>query len=158
MVVMNDPRWLDEREQCLWRTWRQVHIDLNSVLDRELAKDSGLSGADYAILVPLSESPEGRMRARELRVEANWDRSRMAHQLRRMEQRGLIVRETCDEDGRGTMARLTDAGRQAIETAAPGHVAAVRSYFIDELTDTEIDVLRSVSERVLKRLRAAGTS
>lgn len=151
---MTDPRWLDDREQCLWRHWRQMHIELNSALDRELAKDSALSGADYAILVPLSETPDGRLRARELRTEAGWDRSRLAHQLRRMEQRGLIVRETCDEDARGTMARLTSAGRTAIETAAPGHVAAVRRYFIDELTDAEKDTLRQVAERVLKRLRA----
>lgn len=152
---MTNPRWLDDREQCLWRTWRQMHIDLNSALDRELARDSGLSGADYAILVPLSESPDGRMRARELRVEANWDRSRLAHQLRRMETRGLIVREECDTDGRGTMARLTPAGREAIEAAAPGHVAAVRRYFIDHLTDDEVDTLRQVAERVLDRLRVA---
>lgn len=152
---MTDPRWLDEREQCLWRTWRQMHIELNSALDRELARDSGLSGADYAILVPLSESPDGRMRARELRVEANWDRSRLAHQLRRMETRGLIVREECDTDGRGTMARLTPAGREAIEAAAPGHVATVRRYFIDHLADDEVDTLRQVAERVLDRLRVA---
>ncbi|WP_041625979.1 MarR family winged helix-turn-helix transcriptional regulator [Stackebrandtia nassauensis] len=155
---MTDPRWLDDREQCLWRTWRQMHIDLTSALDRELARDSGLSGADYAILVPLSESPDGRLRARELRTEAKWDRSRLAHQLRRMEQRGLIVREDCDEDARGTMARLTPAGREAIEMAAPGHVAAVRRYFVDHLSDEEIDTLRSVADRVLARIRAAETA
>ncbi|MGH8878467.1 MAG: MarR family winged helix-turn-helix transcriptional regulator [Stackebrandtia sp.] len=154
---MNDPQWLDEREQCLWRTWRQMYTDLDTALDRELAQESGLSGADYAVLVPLSEAPDGRLRARELRTEAGWDRSRIAHQLRRMEKRGLLVREDCTEDARGTMASLTAAGREAIEAAAPGHVAAVRRYFIDQLTDTEVDTLREVAERVLKRLRDAET-
>jgi DNA-binding MarR family transcriptional regulator len=149
------PRWLDERENRLWRTWLRVNQELPSVLAGLITRDSGLSGADYAVLVPLSESPEGMLRARELRREILWDRSRLSHQVKRMEQRGLVVREECAEDARGAMVRMTDKGRAAIEGAAPGHVAAARRYFFDLLTDEEIDVLTAVFDRVLTNLDRA---
>jgi len=149
---MAEPRWLDEREQRLWRTWLRLNQELPSVLEAQISRDGGLSGADYAVLVPLSESPDGMLRARELRGEILWDRSRLSHQVARMEKRGLVVREECAEDARGTMVRMTDAGRAAIEGAAPGHVDATRRYFFDLVTDEEIDVLTSVYERVLANL------
>jgi DNA-binding MarR family transcriptional regulator len=84
-----------------------------------------------------------------------WERSRISHQVGRMETRGLVVREECAEDARGSMVRLTDAGRAAIVGAAPQHVEAVRSLFFDVLTDDEVDVLGAAFERVLARLPIA---
>jgi len=81
-----------------------------------------------------------------------WERSRISHQVIRMEKRGLVAREECGEDARGSMVRLTDAGRTAIVAAAPAHVAAVRQYFVGALTDAEIDVIGPALERVLERL------
>jgi DNA-binding MarR family transcriptional regulator len=146
------PRWLDERESHLWRSWLRVNQELPGLLADVLGRESGLSGADYAVLVPLSESADGRMRARDLRREILWDRSRLSHHLGRMEKRGLVVREQCEEDARGAMVRLTDAGRAAIEGAAPGHVEATRRYFFDLLSDDEIAVLTAVFDRVLAGL------
>jgi DNA-binding MarR family transcriptional regulator len=145
-------RWLDEREARLWRTWLRLNQELPSVLEEQLSRDAGLSGADYAVLVPLSGSPDGMLRARELRREILWDRSRLSHHVGRMEKRGLVVREECAEDGRGAMVRMTDAGRAAIEGAAPGHVAATRRYFFDFLSDDEVAALTAVLGRVLANL------
>jgi DNA-binding MarR family transcriptional regulator len=145
-------RWLDEREAHLWRTWLRVNQELPSVLAEQTSRDGGLSGADYAVLVPLSESPDGMLRARELGREILWDRSRLSHHVRRMEKRGLVVREECVEDARGAMVRMTDAGREAITRAAPGHVAGTRRYFFDLLSHEEIDVLTAVFDRVLANL------
>ncbi|MGH9278438.1 MAG: MarR family winged helix-turn-helix transcriptional regulator, partial [Acidimicrobiales bacterium] len=74
---MATPRWLDEREARLWRTWLRVNQELPRVLEEQISRDSGLSGADYAVLVPLSESPDGMLRARDLGREILWDRSRL---------------------------------------------------------------------------------
>ena len=149
---MAEPRWLDERENRLWRIWLRVNQELPGVLEGLITRDSGLSGADYAVLVPLSESPDGMLRARELRREILWDRSRLSHQVKRMEKRGLVVREECAEDARGAMIRMTAQGRAAIEGAAPGHVAATRRYFFDLLSDDEVDALTAVFDRVLTNL------
>jgi len=155
---MTTPRWLDEREAHLWRSWLRLNQELPGVLENQISRDGGLSGADYAVLVPLSESPDGMLRARELRREILWDRSRLSHHVARMERRGLVVREECAEDARGAMVRMTDAGRAAIRSAAPGHVAATRRYFFDLLSDEEVDDLTAVFDRVLANLdRAGGT-
>src|SRR3954462_15423357 len=115
---MAKPRWLDEREQRLWQGYLHLNQDLMAVLEQQLARESGLSGADYRVLVPLSEAPGGLLRARDLGAEIGWDRSRLSHHLTRMENRGLVTREDCVEDARRLMVRLTKAGRRAIHEAA----------------------------------------
>jgi DNA-binding MarR family transcriptional regulator len=149
---MAKPRWLDEREAHLWRSWLRLNQELLSILEEQISREGGLSGADYAVLVPLSATPDGMLRARELGREILWDRSRLSHQLGRMEKRGLVVREECAEDARGAMVRMTDAGRTAIKHAAPGHVAATRRYFFDLLSNKEVDQLTIVFDRVLANL------
>ena len=149
---MGEARWLDEREARVWRGIIGVQQQLSGVLERRLIVDGGLSGAEYALLVPLSEAPDGVLRARDLGRMISWERSRISHQVTRMEKRGLVAREECGEDARGSMIRLTDAGRAAIVAAAPAHVAAVREHFFDVLTDAELDVIGPALERVLARL------
>ncbi|GAA4903102.1 transcriptional regulator, MarR family [Stackebrandtia albiflava] len=151
---MTEPRWLDDREQCAWRAYQHMQRDLAAALERQLTRDSALSGADYELLVVLSETEGHRLRARELRNAVRWDRSRLAHQVRRMENRGLLRRTECETDARGTMVELTDAGRAAIEAAAPGHVETVRRYFVDLLDAEETATLRAVAERVVRRIHA----
>ena len=97
------------------------------------------------------------IRARDLCLEIGWDRSRLSHHLRRMEQRGLVVREECSEDARGTMVRLTDAGRRAIEGAAPQHVENVRRYFFETLSKQELETLSAVFECLLEKVGSAKT-
>ena len=150
---MAKPRWLDEREAHLWRSWLRLNQELLSILEEQINHEGGLSGADYAVLVPLSAAPDGMLRARELGREILWDRSRLSHQLRRMEKRGLVIREECAEDARGLMVRLTKAGRRAIEEAAPAHVEAVQRYFFDQLSKDEIDTMAAAFDRVLDNLK-----
>jgi DNA-binding MarR family transcriptional regulator len=149
---VDDVRWLDEREARVWRAIVGLEQKLFSELERQMVRDGGLSGAEYALLVPLSEAPDGVLRARDLGRMVGWERSRVSHQVTRMEKRGLVAREECGEDARGSMVRLTEAGRAAIVDAAPAHVAAVRRHFFDVLTDAELDVIGPALERVLGRL------
>src|SRR5207244_3531712 len=153
---MAEPRWLDEREAHLWRSYLRLNQELLGILEEQISRDGGLSGADYAVLVPLSAAPDGMLRARELGREILWDRSRLSHQLRRMEKRGLVVREECAEDARGAMVRMTAAGRTAIQRAAPGHVAATRRFFFDLLSKKESAQLTTVFDRVLARIDGEG--
>lgn len=149
---MGDPRWLDEREATMWRTFVEMRRRLDIAIERQLT-EAGLSTADYEVLVPLSAALGDEIRARDLGRGIRWDRSRLSHQLRRMEQRGLIRRSNCPTDARGSMIALTLAGRKAVEAAAPGHVDTVRRHFVDLLTSKEIDVLTAVSTRVRDNLR-----
>ncbi|MFD1147595.1 MarR family winged helix-turn-helix transcriptional regulator [Saccharothrix hoggarensis] len=153
---MDAPRWLDEREARVWQAYLAVNRELHNALERQLVRDSGLSNADYALLAPLSEAPDGLVRSRDLGALVGWERSRLSHQIGRMEKRGLVTREECPEDARGSMVRLTAAGRAAIESAAPAHVDTVRRYVFDALTDDEVDVLDHVFHRILARVDGDG--
>ena len=149
---MVKPRWLNDRQQHLWQRYRHVNQDLFALLDQHLARDSGLSGADYKVLHPLSVAPDGLVRARDLACDIGWDRSRLSHHIRRMEERGLVIREECAEDGRGTMVRLTSTGRTAIKRAAPEHAENVQRYFFDLVSKEELATLSAVFDRLLENL------
>jgi DNA-binding MarR family transcriptional regulator len=151
LAGVTETRWLDDDEQRMWRAFGKMRRQLDGAIERQLTT-MGLSLADYSLLVPLSEAPGLRLRARELRRIIDWDRSRLSHQIRRMEQRGLIVREECPGDARGTIIRLTAKGRETIEAAAPGHVETVRRLFVDVLTSEEIHLLTGIADRVADRV------
>jgi DNA-binding MarR family transcriptional regulator len=151
---MTETRWLDARETHLWQSYRDAHRELTSALEARLISNSGLSGADYALLHPLSIADCGLLRTRDLGQAVGWERSRLSHQVSRMEKRGLVTREECASDARGSMVKLTELGRKAIEAAAPDHVAAARSYFFDKLTREEQDLLTGVLDRILAGLPA----
>ena len=152
--MVAQPRWLDDRQQHVWQAYLHLNRHLYAFLEQQLAGD-GLSGPDYQALHPLSEAPDGLLRARELGIEIGWDRSRLSHHLTRMERRGLIAREECAEDGRGLMVRVTDAGRRAIEAAAPAHAENVQRYFFDQMSNDELDTLATVFDRLLDNLPQA---
>ncbi|PEG33464.1 MarR family transcriptional regulator [Mycolicibacterium agri] len=145
------PKWLNAREDRAWRAFVHSHQQIELHLNRSLQK-SGLSGADYEVLAVLSGHDGDRMSARDLGEALNWEKSRLSHQLRRMEADGLISREPNPDDARSTIVRLLPAGRTAIEKAAPGHVEDVRRNFIDLFTPAELDMLAALNERVLHRL------
>ncbi|MCX4595717.1 MarR family winged helix-turn-helix transcriptional regulator [Streptomyces sp. NBC_01549] len=150
--MSTEPRWLAPREDRAWRTFVHAHHQLGVRLQRHLLQDSGLTEADYEILAVLSEYPTGRIPAQELCGLLVWEKSRLSHQVRRMQERGLITREPNPADARSTLICLLPAGRHAIVEAAPQHVHNVRNHFIDLLTPDELDTLIAVNERILRRL------
>lgn len=145
---MTDPRWLDEREARLWQSYRDTHLELMRALEARMISNSGLSGADYSLLHPLSEAEDGVLRTRDLGRSVGWERSRLSHQVSRMERRGLVCREECTDDARGSMVRLTPLGRKAIDSAAPDHVDAVRTYFFNRLSPDEQAQLTTLLDRI----------
>ena len=147
-----EPDWLDAREDRAWRAFMHARDQLNAYLNQHLLQDSGLSGADYEILAVLSGLPEGRMPAQELGALVHWEKSRLSHQVRRMQERGLVARESNPADGRSAMICLLPAGRHAIQDAAPQHVHNVRRHFIDLFTPAELDTFAALNERVLHHL------
>ncbi|GAA2729496.1 MarR family winged helix-turn-helix transcriptional regulator [Actinocorallia aurantiaca] len=151
---MSETRWLDDDEQRAWRAYVRMQGRLGAELNRRLQASSGLSLADYDVLVHLTDAPGGRLRPYELQRELHWEQSRLSHHLGRMQKRGLIRREDCDEDRRGAYVLLTPAGREAITEAAPDHVETVRRLFIDALDPEQISALERLADRVLDRLEA----
>ncbi|KAB8182855.1 MarR family winged helix-turn-helix transcriptional regulator [Microbispora catharanthi] len=149
---MNSPRWLDPDEQRAWRAYLRMQGRLTARLNRQLQADSGLSLADYEVLVHLTDREEGRLRPYELQRDLQWEQSRLSHHLTRMQRRGLVRREECADDGRGAYVVITEEGRRAITAAAPGHVETVRRLFFDGLTREQVTALERLAADVLGRL------
>ncbi|MFI6576200.1 MarR family winged helix-turn-helix transcriptional regulator [Nocardiopsis sp. NPDC050513] len=146
---MNDaPQWLTAPEQHAWRTFVRLYRRLHTRLGGDLQTHAKLSGADYEILVALTDVPDGRQRFQDLATTLEWEQSRLSHQISRMVKRELVAREECAEDGRGRLVAITSAGRAAIEAAAPRHAALVRRLVIDALTPDELAQLALLSDRV----------
>ena len=149
-----EPRWLDADE---WRAWRSYVVGgalLAGRLSRDLQETHGLALADYEILVRLSEQPEHRMRMTLLAEEVVASKSRLSHQVARLEGDGLVRREVCDSDGRGVFAVLTDLGFTRLQAAAPDHLQSVREHFVDLLDADERKVVGDVFERIVAKLRS----
>jgi DNA-binding MarR family transcriptional regulator len=144
--------WLDEREQAAWRGFLAMRSKLMAQLGRELQRQAGLSEADYAVLVELSEVPGERLRLGELGDRLDWEKSRLSKQVSRMSTRGLVSREECPNDARGGFAALTTAGRTAIDLAARIHVGHVRTWFVDALTPAQLDAMTAISASVVNGL------
>jgi DNA-binding MarR family transcriptional regulator len=149
---VSQPRWLTDEEQRAWRAYIRLAQLLMRQLDRDL-NPFGLSMHDYEILVELSEAPNRRMRMTELADRTAQSRSRLSHQVNRMEARDLVSRENCEGDKRGTFAVLTDHGAATIGQVAPYHVASARRHFIDQLGSVELSVLSDAYEPLLAELR-----
>ena len=145
-------RWLSESEQVQWRSWIAANQLLRDRLGRDVHEATGLTFADYEILVRLSESPERRMRMSELAQVAFSSRSRLSHQIDRMQKAGYVTREECRDDRRGYFAVLTDEGFQALVAAAPVHVDSVRRRIVDVLTPEEFAELGRLSQKLLDAL------
>jgi DNA-binding MarR family transcriptional regulator len=137
----------EERE--LWRVFFVMRRQLELTLERRLQADSGISSADFEILASLFDEPTKRLRAGRIADLIGWEKSRVSHQLTRMEQRGLITRQECGDDARGVWVVLTEEGESSVTSASRDHGEAIRQYFFDVLDADHKDALLAVSRRVL---------
>jgi len=147
-------RWLDQDQQKHWRAWISTSILLSNRLSHELSEANGLTLNDYEILVRLSESDDRAMRMSELANQTLLSRSRLSHQIDRMEKAGLVERMVCDTDRRGQLARMTDVGWDTLVKAAPDHVESVRRNFVDILTEDEFTALGLALRKIADHLES----
>ncbi|ADG89187.1 MarR family winged helix-turn-helix transcriptional regulator [Thermobispora bispora] len=149
---MGDGIPLTPRERRAWTSYQRMSAALQAHLQQSLHRDCGLSLADYEVLFALYTSPEGRLRALDLRCALGWEKSRLSHQIRRMAERGLLCREPNPADARSAVVCILDKGRKAIEKAAPEYLARLRADFLNLLTPAQLDALTEISETVLTHL------
>jgi len=137
-------RWLDSDQQAHWRALLSGTTRLFERLDRQLRERSGISLAEYEILVRLSEAPGQHLRMAELASSLAHSRSRITHTVARLEAAGAVIRRACPSDGRGVLALLTDGGMRMLVDAAPGHVDAVRGYLVDVASPADFEAVGRV--------------
>lgn len=149
---------LNSAQLASWRAYIESSQRLFNQLEEELRATSDLSLADYQVLVLLSETPGQRLRMGELAGQLVFSPSRLTYQISSMEKRGLVTRQPCPADRRGSEAVLSAAGLLTLQEAAPQHAASVRKYLMDDLSESELAVLTRVFDRLGDRLVPTPTS
>jgi len=142
---------LTARELAIWRSLLDTTAELRRVLGAKL-QESGLSPADYQVLLALREADGTRLRSSELAATIEWERSRLSHHLGRMERRGLIRRDDCATDSRGAEVSLTESGAAAFRRAGAPHLRAIKKHFVDALTPEQLEALADVLQSLQRHL------
>jgi DNA-binding MarR family transcriptional regulator len=157
VASMDEPRWLTDEQQQVWRQFIAVLIKLPAALEGQLQRDAGITHVGYLVLATLSEQPGRTLPMSRLAQKASASLSRLSHVVSRLEDRGWVRRVRHPEDGRVQLAVLTDAGYDKIVDIAPGHAEAVQQLVFDALTPTQAKQLHRVSEALLAQQESLAT-
>ncbi|WP_327728906.1 MarR family transcriptional regulator [Streptomyces sp. NBC_00487] len=137
-------RWLTPEEQRAWGAYLAATTLLEDALDRQLQQEAGLPHLYYSVLAVLSEAPDRRMRMTDLAEYLKITRSRLTYAVTRLEKDGVVRREDCQWDKRGSVTVLTDEGMALLERTAPGHVETVRKAVFDHLSAEQISQFEEI--------------
>ena len=152
MDVSPEPRWLDEQEAQVWIALAGTLIRLPAALDTQLRRDAGITHYEYQVLAVLSEVPDRTLRMSVLAVRTEGSLPRLSQVVARHEQRGWVRRTPDPDDGRYTLAILTDEGWAKVAQAAPGHIEEVRRLVFDPLTKAQARQLREIGQRIMRAI------
>lgn len=150
MSNCDEPRWLDDEERDAWIGLMTLFFRLPAALDRQLRRDAGLSHFDYQVMVMLSSRPDRTLRMSELSDLTEGSPPRLSQVASRLEKAGWLARRPDPDDGRSTLATLTDEGFEVLAAAAPAHVEEVRRQVFDPLTRNQVQQLKRITDRILQ--------
>ena len=134
---------LSPRELRVWHAFMFMGEDVLGRVGRDIAQATGLSGPEFGVLSRLVALGKGEMRQQVLASVMAWDKSRLSHQLTRMQERALIVRRR--NDGKTVLVALTKLGKEKLDAARPIHAASVRRNLLSRLTQEQIETIVRVS-------------
>ncbi|MGU3500782.1 MarR family winged helix-turn-helix transcriptional regulator [Mycobacterium sp. C31M] len=147
MTRDEEPEWLSQSEKETWTGLAALMLLLPGKLDTAL-RPVDLTLFEYLTLSHISEAPDRRIRMSELAFLANGSLSRLSNVVKRFEQRGWVTRSPDPDDGRYTLAQLTEAGFRLVVEAAPIHVRSVRELVLDRLTATDQRALTRIADKL----------
>jgi len=134
---------LSPQELRIWHAFILMGEDVLSRVGRDIALATGLSGSEFAVLSRLASLGRGEMRQQDLATVMSWEKSRLSHQLTRMEDRGFLERRR--GDGKTVIVVLTKQGRERLDEARPVHADSVRRNLLSRLSKGQTETLVRVS-------------
>ena len=144
-----DAAKLDPHELRAWRGLLRAHASLTKALDAELEAAHGLPLTSYEVLLHLNETSGAAMRMCDLATSVILSRSGLTRLVDRLEREGLVERQSCPQDARGSYAVLTERGRERLQAARATHLAGVRALFLSRFAEAELEQLGTFFERVV---------
>lgn len=149
MSESHRPPGFEDDELLTWSGLATLLEWLPALVDAQLQRDADLTHFEFGVLFALQHAPEGTLRMSVLAGYANSTLTRLSRAVTRLERRQWVRRAVDPEDGRYTLAILTDLGRAEVEEAAPGHVATVRRLVLEPLTKAQQRQLQEITRRIL---------
>jgi DNA-binding MarR family transcriptional regulator len=140
---------LSARELAVWRTFLRAHASITRQLEHELAADHMLPLPSYDVLLQLAESPHRRLRMTDLADRVLLSRSGLTRLVDRLAAEGLVDRQPCQSDARGTFTVLTEAGLARLREAAPTHLRGIEEHVTSRLSAEELDTLGELLRKLL---------
>ena len=141
---------LNDDEMQIWNMWKGSFKRIFGRVVKDMSDQTGLSEGDFGILDRLAQLGDGQMRQQELADSMGWDKTRLSHHLTRMEKRGLVLRKPLDTE-RGVQVLITSAGHSALNETLPIVSKAIRTHFLNHLTDHDIESITKLAERTKPR-------
>lgn len=138
---------LSAQELEVWHAVKKIGDGVFALVASDMERLAGVSGADFGVLSRLVDLGEGTLAQAELGVSMDWHRSRLSHQLTRMEARNLIKRETT-QGKRAVAVHVTDEGERLLRLARPIHASSVRRNVIARLSGSEQQALLNIAKRL----------
>jgi len=134
---------LSPHELRVWHAFKLMGEDVMARVGRDIAEATGLSGPDFGVLSRVADLGKGEMRQQRLAESMGWDKSRLSHQLTRMQARDLIERREADK--RVVLVVLTKHGREKLKAARPIHAESVRRNLLGRLSREQIETMVRIS-------------
>jgi DNA-binding MarR family transcriptional regulator len=136
-----------------WRAFHKIGTSLLPHLGRQVTNHSGISSAEYVVLVALSELLVPSVNLNRLATGLGWEISRMSHQISRMEDAGLIKKTKNPEDSRCFDVSITAKGRKIADAAIPLQSKEINHCFSEVLTQTQMKSLIEISEAISSHMK-----
>lgn len=135
---------LTQSEMNAWRGFRRMGEVIASRIGREITQKTGLSSADFTILMQLSMNGGNHQRQCDIQTFLEWDKTRLSHQLSRMETRGLIEKKS--EDRNSSFISMTDKGRLQLSMAQPVHQNGIYEHFAKWLSEEDLEAMIRITD------------
>jgi DNA-binding MarR family transcriptional regulator len=144
---------MKELDSKAWRAFHKIGTSLLPHLGRQITNHSGISGAEYVVLVALSELKVSSVNLNRLAQGLGWEISRMSHQISRMEETGLVKKSKNTDDSRCFDVSITAKGGKIAEAAIPLQSKEINHCFSEVLTQAQMKALIEISEAISNHMK-----
>jgi len=144
---------MKELDSKAWRAFHKIGTSLLPHLGRQISNHSGISGAEYIVLVALSELTVPNVNLNRLARGLGWEISRMSHQISRMEESELVKKTRSSTDSRCFDVSITAKGRKIADSAISLQSKEINHCFSEVLTQDQMNALIEISEVISKHMK-----
>ncbi|WP_394280730.1 MarR family winged helix-turn-helix transcriptional regulator [Corynebacterium sp.] len=153
MTEKMNPKFTEEENKTWENVW-SFYVGLPTKLDAQLKRDAGISHFDFYAMINIAATDEGSLRMSELAEASDMSLSHLSRVITRLEKKGYVERVPDPNDGRSTLAELTEEGWGVVDKAAPGHVSQVRRLVFDNLTEEENRAVASAMAKIVDAMNS----